>query len=214
MGLYRSYIFPRLSDIFLDNPRLNAQRQKALAMATGTVLEVGFGSGLNLPFYPEAVTSLVALDPSQQAFKLAKRRIENATFPVKHIPQLCETAALAAQKFDCVVTTWTLCTVNDPLAILRKLRNLIAPGGRLLFLEHGQSSSCITNKLQEYWNPIHRRLCAGCNVNRPIDALIRAAGFHILLLERFKLYSPELFFATYRGVAVPKSDEEACFRPE
>lgn len=208
MGFYTKYVFPRLSDAFLDNRRLNAERKKALSCARGAVLEVGFGSGLNLPYYPETVTSLVALDPSEQAFKLATRRIKAASFPITYIPQSCEAAPLVPNTFNCVVSTWTLCTVTDPLGVLRKLRASLAPEGRFLFLEHGRSSSDLVGVMQDCWDPLHQRLCAGCHVNRPIDALFRTAGFDIILLERFNLFPIKVLFSTYRGIAVVTNGQQ------
>ena len=203
MKIYSDYVLPRLINCALNAGWLNKLRRKALASARGRGLEVGFGSGLNLPHLPTGVTSLVALEPSKAAFHLAASRVRSAAFPVEHLCATCEDAALPAGDFDFAATTCTLCTVPAPHAALRKVRAALKPGGRFYFLEHGRSVNRLLAGVQDLMTPIQSCLFGGCTANRPIDKLIEGAGFRIVSLDRFSPPGLGLFYSMYCGVAVP-----------
>ena len=187
MGLYGRYIFPRILDWTMSLPAVAEQRPRALAEAHGDVLEIGFGTGLNLPYYPAAVARLTAVDPSAALGKRVGRRIDAARMPVETLHHDAVSLPFDAGRFDCVTTTWTLCSIADVSAALCEIRRVLKPGGRYLFIEHGRSNDAKIARRQDRWNRLHRWIAGGCNLNRPIDRLIDAAGLSITRLERFDL---------------------------
>jgi SAM-dependent methyltransferase len=203
MQFYKDYVVPRLPEYFLNNQWFSKERCKTLASARGRGLEVGFGTGLNLRHFPVGVASLVAIEPSEAAFRLAVRRVQQAAFPVEHLCTTGEEATLRAGEFDFAITTCALCTIRDPRAALRKVREALRPDGQYLFLEHGRSASCLVAHIQDVWTPLQRCLFGGCHVNRPIDKLIEGAGFRIVSLERFSPFGLGVFYSMYRGIATP-----------
>ena len=203
MGFYADYVFPRLMDWTLGTRRFQEQRELALASAHGNVLEIGFGTGLNLPHYPHAVTSLTALDPATLLPKKVARRISRGSLPVELVRLSAETLPFEDGRFDSAVSTWTLCTIPDPVAALREVRRVLKPGGTYVFLEHGRSDDAWVAKWQDFFNPMQRVIACGCNLNRPIDALISQGGLKIDRLDRFLLSGvPRIAGEMYRGVAI------------
>jgi ubiquinone/menaquinone biosynthesis C-methylase UbiE len=164
---------------------------------------VGFGTGLNLDFYPKAVTSLVGLEPELPEHLAAmEERIARSAFPV----DLCEVRAdrdlpFDAGRFDCVVSTWTLCSIPDATRALAELKRVLKPGGAFLFIEHGRAPDASTARWQDRLNPAWRRIAGGCNMNRPIDRILEGAGFELAGLERFRHKGPGLLAQMYRGLA-------------
>ena len=204
MSFYADHVFPHLMDWTLGTRRFQEQREQALASAQGNVLEIGFGTGLNLPHYPQAVTSLTALDPATLLPKKVARRISRGSLPVKLVRLSAETLPFEDGRFDCAVSTWTLCTIPNPVAALREVRRVLKPGGTYVFLEHGRSDDAWVAKWQDFFNPIERVIACGCNLNRPIDALISQGGLKIDRLDRFLLPGvPRIAGEMYRGVARP-----------
>ena len=205
MGLYARYVFPRLMDWILGAVPLQAERRAALAGVHGEVLEIGFGTGLNLCCYPPGITRLVAIDAVELLPARVAQRIADVSFPVERTRLDAERLPFPDARFDCVVSTWTLCSIPDAGAALRELRRVLKPGGRYLFLEHGRSDDARVARWQDRFNPIQQRLGAGCNINRPIDALIRDAGFEIAHLERYaREGEPRIMAEMYRGSAAPR----------
>ena len=203
MGLYADRIFPRLMEWSMG--RVDDLREEALAPAYGDVLEVGFGTGLNLAHYPPAVKRLLALDPLDSLRARVEERIAVARFPVERV-RLAADGGLPFDggRFDCVVTTWTLCTIPDPVQALREMRRVLRPGGVYLFIEHGRSDAPRVARMQGLLNPIQRRIGCGCELDRPIDALVRAAGLSIERLDRFvPSGGSRMFSEMYRGIARP-----------
>ncbi len=139
MGLYAKIFFPRVMDWIMGGPEFQREREAALAPAYGDVLELGFGTGLNLPHYPEGVKSLAAVDPSVMLPRRAEKRIAEAGIPFRREALGAEKLPFEAERFDCVVTTWTLCTIPDLPAALREAVRVLKPGGKFIFLEHGRS---------------------------------------------------------------------------
>lgn len=202
MNYYQKDFFPKLTEIFLNNKRLNCERKKVLSIVSGNVLEVGFGSGLNLPFYSNEVKSIVAIDPSETALNLAEKRITNTDFSIKLLCGTCETVDIPLASFDFIVTTWVLCMVENPESTLTSMRKFLKPTGKYVFLEHGYSKNTVTRKIQNYCNPLYNKFFGGCNINRPIDTLIENAGFKIMELERFNLFGFGVALSTFRGTAI------------
>ncbi len=203
MGLYRDIIFPRVLDFVMSRPNMMEQRGVTLAEARGDVLEIGFGTGLNLDFYPEAVQRLTILDPAKLLPKKVAQRIKNARMPVEKSDLDAERLPFDAGRFDYVVSTWTLCTIPDVAAALTEVRRVLKPGGKLLFIEHGRSDDDQVARTQDRWNGVQQIIGVGCNMNRPIDRLIDQAGLEIDRMERFLMpKSPRVLAELYRGSAV------------
>ncbi len=203
-GLYATHIFPRLMDWAMGAKRFQEQRKLALAPLYGTVLEIGFGTGLNLPHYPKQVAGLTAVQPEQALPKKVKRRSVKASMTVEIIRVTAERLPFEEGCFDCVVSSWTLCTIPDVLAALKEARRVLKPDGIFAFLEHGRSDDPRTAKWQHLFNPVQQLLACGCNINRRIDALIEEAGFRISHLERFQMEGiPRIAAEMYRGIASP-----------
>jgi len=205
MGLYADYIFPYLMDWTLSRSRFHELRRQALASACGSVLEIGFGTGLNLPHYPGAVTKLTVLDPAVLLPARVARRIASASTPVEVTHLSAEALPFEDHRFDCVVSTFALCTIPNPAAALKEVRRVLKPGAAYLFLEHGRSDDARVAAWQDFLNPLQQRLACGCNLNRPIEALIREAGLQVDHLDRFRLEGvPRIVGEMYRGVATTK----------
>ncbi len=204
MGLYSAYIFPHLMDRVMGGPGFQRLRIEILQSAQGEVLEIGLGTGLNLPHYPAGVSRLRAADPAPLLPKRVAARLAAAPFPVEILHLSAERLPYDEGVFDCVVSTWTLCTIPDPSQALREVRRVLKPTGRFLFLEHGRSDDARTAIWQDRLNPIQRVIGCGCNLNRRIDRLMREAGLHILQLDRFVMDGvPRIGGELYRGIAAP-----------
>ena len=203
MGFYSKYIFPHLLEWALGNPELGKYRRRALEGACGNVLEVGFGTGLNLPYYPQDVHAITAIDPERMLAHRVAERVKESPVPVNFV-QLDASGNLpfADATFDSIITTWTLCSIEKVEPALAEMRRLLKPDGRYLFFEHGRSDDAKTAKWQDRFNPIEKVIGEGCNINRPIDRLIKAAGFDIEALERFVMpKTPRILGEMYRGMA-------------
>ena len=191
-------------DWTLRGPQHQEDRQKALRDVRGEVLEVGFGTGLNLRHYPPGVTRLTAIDVADMLPLRVARRIAAAPFPVTRATLSGQRLPFADGQFDCVVTTLTLCSIGDPLPALREMRRVLKGDGTYVFLEHGRSDDLRVARRQDFFNPLQRGVACGCNINRRIDALIRDAGLEVRDLERYVLRgNPRIMAEMYRGVAAP-----------
>jgi ubiquinone/menaquinone biosynthesis C-methylase UbiE len=200
MGFYERYVFPHFLDLAMRG--MNPLRAEALAAASGEVLEVGFGTGLNLAFYPAGVKRLHALDPANALPERVAGRIAAAPFPVeRHHLRADGRLPFADASFDCVAMTFTLCTIPDTAAALAEIRRVLRPGAPLLFLEHGRSDAPRTARLQDFLNPLQNRIGVGCNINRKVDERIAAAGFRFDALTRFRARGPRILAEMYRGIA-------------
>jgi SAM-dependent methyltransferase len=183
--------------------QMNELRHETVGAAEADVLEVGFGTGLNLDFYPDKVSSLVGLEPNPpEELAALDERLARAVFPVERCRLPADTELpFDAGRFDCVVSTWTLCSIPDAGRALAEMRRVVRPGGRLLFIEHGRSDRASTARWQDRLNPLWARVTAGCNMNRPIDRLVEEAGFELVGLQRFRARGPGVLSHMYRGVA-------------
>lgn len=206
MGLYARYIFPRLMDRILNGEMFQELRRDLLKEVSGAVLEIGLGTGLNLPHYPKTVARLHAVEPEVFMQERLVRRIKEAPFPVDVTRVSAEVLPLADQSFDFAVSTWTLCTIPDPIKALREIRRILKPGGRCLFLEHGRSNNERVAIWQDRLNPLQNVIGCGCNLNRRIDELVEQAEFQIGHLDRFGLEGvPRIAGEMYRGWAEPSA---------
>lgn len=204
MGLYSAYIFPRLMDWIMDGTGFQRLRREMLQSAQGEVLEIGLGTGLNLPYYPTGVSRLQAVDPAPLLPDLVTARSAALPCPVQIRHLSAERLPYDDGVFDCVVSTWTLCTIPNPVQALREVRRVLKPSGRFLFLEHGRSDDAKTALWQDRLNPFQNVIGCGCNLNRPIDRLIRQAGLHIVYLDRCVMEGvPRIGGELYRGIATP-----------
>lgn len=203
MGFYQRTVFPRMMEWALGSETCSAERRRILAGARGEVLEIGFGTGLNLPHYPATgITRLSIVDPAELLPARVTSRIAAAPFPVEHARLGAERLPFDDGRFDTVVSTWTLCSIPDPVAALREVRRVLRPDGRFLFLEHGLSERPWVARGQHLWNPLQKIIACGCNVDRQIDALVTVSGLVTTELTRFELAGElPLFAAMYRGVA-------------
>ena len=201
MGLYRRFVLPRLIDFAMKDKAAAARRSELIPRATGVVLEVGIGSGLNLPYYSSAVTHVHGIDASPELLSMARAKIACLRFPVELVCQSAEQLPVDCGSIDTVVTTWTLCSIADPIKALREMKRVLKQGGNLLFIEHGASPDPQVDAWQRRINPIWRMVAGGCNLNRKIDELIRSAGFNIVQLQTTYLPGPRPMSYTYEGSA-------------
>jgi ubiquinone/menaquinone biosynthesis C-methylase UbiE len=182
---------------------MNDLRPEAVVGARGDVLEIGFGTGLNLPHYSSEVRSLWGIDPmTTEGVGPVERRIANAPFPVERTAlRADDVLPFDSGRFDCVVTTWTLCSIPDARAALNEMHRVLKPGGMYLFIEHGRGRTESTIRWQDRLNPMWNRFTDGCNINRPVDQLVERSGFELTSLDEFKGKGPRLISHLYRGVA-------------
>jgi ubiquinone/menaquinone biosynthesis C-methylase UbiE len=201
MSFYRDQVLPRVLDVVLDDTDLAEVRARVAARLSGTVLEVGFGSGLNVPFYPDEVRRVLAVDPATVGRKLAAKRVATSHVQVDYLDPAHGTLALEDESVDHVLVTWTMCTIPDVAAALREMHRVLRPGGQLHFAEHGRSPQAAVARWQDRLNPLQHALAGGCNLNRRIDRLVEGAGFELLHLENFYLKGPKVMGYMYEGSA-------------
>ncbi|HJU18329.1 MAG TPA: class I SAM-dependent methyltransferase [Stellaceae bacterium] len=201
MGLYATRIVPRLLDLAMRQDILLPYRRRAVAEASGAVLEIGVGSGLNLPLYGAAAASVCAVEPSPELLRMARRRRETARPPVLLLRGRAEHLPCRDGAFATIVSTWTLCSIADPLRALKEMRRVLAPGGRLVFVEHGLAPEARVARWQRRLTPLWQHLAGGCRLDRNIAALIRAAGFAVGALDTGYMKGPKVMTFLYQGWA-------------
>jgi SAM-dependent methyltransferase len=198
---YERHVLPWLLDAACSLPVVAAQRLKVIPRAAGRVLEVGIGTGLNLPFYDKGrIASLVGIDPALQLHPLARRRSSRAGIPVQLEALAAERLPFAAASFDCVVCTYTLCTVPDPAAALAEMRRVLRPGGKLLFAEHGLAPEPSVARWQRRVEPWWTRVAGGCHLTRDVPLLLRDAGFRASIDAQY-VARPKILAYTFWGEA-------------
>jgi ubiquinone/menaquinone biosynthesis C-methylase UbiE len=203
LGFYQRRILPRLIHFGMRQKQLVRLREQLVAGACGRVLEIGIGSGLNLPFYPREVEVLLGLDPSRELLAMATRHASWVHFPVELCEGHAEDIPLDDHAVDHVVMSWTLCSVGDPGRALAEIRRVLRPGGTLVFIEHGRAPDPDVARWQDRLTPVWRRLAGGCHLNRPIERLVARAGLRLLELETGHLVSgPRVATFHYRGRAI------------
>lgn len=202
-SFYERRILPRLLDFAMRGKEATRFRARLVPQARGATLEVGVGSGLNLPFYGERVDRLVGVDPSEALLRMARKRARGAVVPVELMADSGEALSLADASVDTVVFTFALCTIPDPGKALREARRVLRPSGELLFAEHGLAPDEGVRRWQRRLNPLWRRVAGGCNLDRKVDELIAAAGFRLAGLETEYAKGPRLMSYVYLGRARP-----------
>jgi ubiquinone/menaquinone biosynthesis C-methylase UbiE len=204
MNFYDKYLLPHIIDWACGIEPVQRQRRKVVPRAQGRVLEIGVGTGRNLPFYDKKrIDHLSAMDPATQMHTKARQRKHEAGLDVDLLTLSAETIPMPSASFDTVVCTFTLCTIPDPLKALREMRRVLKPDGRLLYCEHGAAPDAGVRRWQDRLNSAWGRVAGGCNLNRDIPALLKAADFNILELETMYLPGPKILTYNYWGVAVP-----------
>ena len=203
-ALYDRHVLPRLINLACGVSMVTRQREKVVPAAEGTVLEVGIGSGLNLPHYdPARVDRVIGVEPDDHIWKLSRRRRENLGFPVERVGLPGEAIPLDDASVDTVVVTYSLCTIPDALAALRQMRRVLKPGGRMLFLEHGEAPDAGVKRWQDRIQPVWGPIAGGCHLGRPIPEMIREAGFAIEDMQTAYLPGPRPMTFNYWGSARP-----------
>ena len=177
------HVLPRLLHLAMSNREVSEQRKRILPAAHGRVLEIGIGSGLNLPFYSGEVTSVTGVDPSRELLTMTRKLAPTVPFAVELIERGAEELPFDERSFDSVVTTWTLCSIPEARVALGEMRRVLKPDGELIFMEHGLSPDTKVSTWQQRLNPLWNRIAGGCNLNRRIDLLVRESGFAISHLE-------------------------------
>jgi len=204
VGFYTRRIFPRLLDLAMRNPWATRERRRLIPRATGVVLEIGAGPGLNFAHYTRSTARVVALEPSPGLARVASRRRAASGVRIDWVQGVGETLPLADVSVDTAVLTWTLCSVADPGRSLAEVRRVLKPAGRLLFVEHGRAPDAAVRRWQERVTPHWRRFSGNCHLDRPIESLIRGAGFEMVELEAEYIgLRPKTMTYFYRGVATP-----------
>jgi ubiquinone/menaquinone biosynthesis C-methylase UbiE len=202
MSFFSQVIVPRLCDFLLNKSLLARHRRQLLAGAYGDVLEIGFGTGLNLPYYPERVHKLTAVDPNPGMHRLAQKRIKQTGIEVDQQVLSSERLPFEDGRFDCAVSTFTLCSIEDVAQALREVYRVLKSGGKFLFLEHGLSPEPGVQKWQRRLNWLQVRLANGCHLDRDMKALVAAQPFASVEVEEFHLArTPRTHGYLYRGVA-------------
>jgi ubiquinone/menaquinone biosynthesis C-methylase UbiE len=202
MGLYERFILPRLIDVGCGSKPVRKQREKIVPLAAGRVVEIGFGSGMNLPYYdPRQVEHVWALEPSQEMWRRAADVVDSTNLPVEFVEASAEAIPLTSASADTVLVTFTLCSVPDAAAALGEMRRVLKPEGRLVFCEHGAAPDRNVRRWQDRLNPVWRRFAGGCNLNRPIPELIERAGFEVRDLSTMYIPGPRIASFNYWGVA-------------
>jgi ubiquinone/menaquinone biosynthesis C-methylase UbiE len=202
VGVYEEQVLPRIINVACGLKPLREYRQRVCEGLHGRVLEVGFGSGLNIPFYPDAVTAVAAVEPADTGWKLAGKRRAAATVPVERTGLDGQSLPLPDASCDAALSTFTLCTIPDATAALHEIRRVLKPGATFHFLEHGLAPDEGVRRWQHRLEPIQKRLFGGCHLTRPIADLVTDAGFTVKELDTFyEKSAPKPVGAASLGVA-------------
>ena len=201
MNFYDHWMLPPILDLVMRQNQLKKYRGEVVGAASGRVLEVGVGSGLNFPFYGTQVEIVFGIDPSPRLLAVARRRATEAGVRAEFLQGSATAIPLAENTIDTVVMTWTLCSIADPLTALREMRRVLKPGGKLLFAEHGLSPEPGIERWQHRLTPIWCHIAGGCHLDRKMDDLIRLAGFDLTELRTEYASGPRPMTYMYTGCA-------------
>jgi ubiquinone/menaquinone biosynthesis C-methylase UbiE len=203
MGIYGEHVLPRIINVVGGMKAVEPLRDRVCTDLEGDVVEIGFGSGLNIPFYPDRVARVAAVEPANVGWKLAENRLRTTSIPVERSGLDGQALPFADDSYDCALSTWTLCTIPDVAAALREVRRVLKPGGTLHFVEHGLAPDEPVRRWQRRLEPIQKRAFGGCHLTRPIVELLKNAGFDITELDVFyEEGAPKFLAADSLGTAV------------
>jgi ubiquinone/menaquinone biosynthesis C-methylase UbiE len=204
MGIYNTFVLPKLTHWVCSQKDIARRRKQIIPLARGRVLEIGMGSGLNLPFYnPDHIDFIWGLDPSEGLIKMAGQKAARLPFRVHLMAISGEEIPLENHSADTVVVTYSLCSIPDVSKALKEMHRVLKPGGQLLFCEHGRSPDAPVTRWQDAINPLWMKVSGGCHLNRPIPGLIRNSRFHINHLDMQYTSSIKLISYNYLGSASP-----------
>ena len=203
MGFYDTHVLPHFINCACGTKPISYQRKKVVPMASGTILEIGIGTGLNLEHYDASkVERLIGLDPSEASWEIAKKRATDIQFPLEFIGLPGEEIPLEDNSVDTVMMTFSLCTIPDPITALAGMRRVLRPGGKLIFAEHGRAPDANVRKWQDRINPFWKAIAGGCHLNRDIPDMLGEGGFNITEMDTMYLPSTPRFAGfNYWGVA-------------
>lgn len=202
MGFYSNVVFPRMLEFIMSSGQMKKRRSQILADVSGDIIEIGFGTGLNLPFYPESVKEITTVDINPGMNKRAQKNIAASDITVHNKVLSAESLPMDDASFDCVVCTWTLCSIADAGKALDEVRRVLRPGGKFFFVEHGASPDPKVRKLQDRLNSFWGIIGDGCNLNRNAETLIQDHHFEITSLDKgYMEKSPRFAGYMYQGVA-------------
>jgi ubiquinone/menaquinone biosynthesis C-methylase UbiE len=203
VSFYNEHILPHLINLSMRNRELRPYRERVLSRAEGRVLEIGVGSGLNLPLYGTRVEEVLGLEPAARPLAMAQRTSARCVQPVRLIAASAEAIPIDDHSIDTVVTTWTLCSIPDAVGALNEMRRVLRPGGQLLFVEHGLAPEDNIQRWQDRLTPLWKKIGGGCHLNRPIRNLIESTGFDITQLQTGYMKGPKPMTFLYEGRATP-----------
>ena len=200
---YENYVLPRMLNCCCSTKPISYQRKKVVPEASGTILEIGIGSGLNIPYYQKSkVNRVIGLDPSEQLCKMAKKTADNYNFSIDFLVNGAEEIQLASNTIDTILLTYTLCSIPEPDIALKEIMRVMKSDGRILFCEHGIAPDEVVQKWQNRINPLWGKLFGGCNINRDIPNILKNGGFKINSLDKMYLPStPKIVGYNYWGEA-------------
>ena len=202
MGFYSERVFPRVLNRVMDTKQSRQVRARVCASLDGEVLEIGFGTGLNLPHLPSAVTVLRAVDPLKNGRALAGERLKSSPVPVEFVGLDGQAIPLEDESVDAALSTWTLCSIPDPVAAVREIRRVLRPGGTMFFVEHGRSPDSGVLKWQRRLNPLQRRIACGCTLDSDITGVIEDGGLRVDHVDTYYMKGePKVFGWTFEGSA-------------
>ncbi len=201
MGFYQDRVLPGLINFSMRQANLAVYRGRVVPSAEGRVLEIGIGSGLNLPFYSHHVEQLIGLDPSPRLLAMVRRSLPARPLRIELVEGSAEAIPLDSASVDTVVTTWSLCSIPDAPRALAEMHRVLRPGGRLLFVEHGHAPDANVARWQDRLTPVWRRFSGGCHLNRAIGVLVESAGFRLDRLDTGYMQGPRPMTFMYEGSA-------------
>ena len=204
MRFYNDYVLPWLIDLSMRQSQLAPYRSRVVSAASGRVLEIGIGSGLNLRFYGNSVSQIIGIEPSAKLLHMTLAASRQTSVPLDLIQGTAEAIPIDDRSIDTVVTTWTMCSIPALEKALREMRRVLRPGGRFVFVEHGRAPEPRVRWWQDHLTPVWKRFSGGCHLNRPIEDVVGCAGFRVEHLDKGYMRGPKAMTFMYEGSARPE----------